>query len=404
MRVGYFVNQYPAPAHTFIRREIQALEALGVPVVRYAIRSGGAKKGDAQDEAEERKTRLIVGAGVMALLKCTLSMMVSKPGAFLRALRDAVRMGARSDRGLAMHLIYLAEATVLAEWCLRDEIDHLHAHFGTNSAAIAMFANSFSGVPYSFTVHGPEEFDKPEFLALGAKLERSAFAVCVSAFGRSQLMRWASPDQWKKIEIVHCGVDADFLGQPVTPPVVAPRLVCIGRLHSAKGQMILVKAVGRLRDAGVRCDVVVWGDGPFRKELETAIGDAGLQDAIRLAGWASSDTVREEILSARALVLPSFAEGLPVAIMEAMALSRPVISSYVAGIPELIIPGATGWLAPASDDVALAEAMQAALEASPEQLAAMGAAGRARVLERHDIMKEAAKLKQLFAASTSVKG
>ena len=217
---------------------------------------------------------------------------------------------------------------------------------------------------YSFTCHGPEEFEKAELLSLDVKLARAAFAVCISYFGRSQLMRWTPIHQWQKIAIVRCGVDPLFFNSPVLPSPVAPRLVCVGRLDAAKGQLLLIKAARRLLDAGVALEIVIVGDGPSRSHIQDAILCNGLQDTVRLIGWASGARVREEISAARALVLPSFAEGLPVVIMEAMALGRPVISTYVAGIPELIEFGKNGWLVPAGDDIALGEAMRSALEVS----------------------------------------
>jgi colanic acid/amylovoran biosynthesis glycosyltransferase len=396
MRVGYFINQYPAATHTFIRREIRALEAMGVSTFRYALRSGTHKSVDPEDEIEEKKTKFILQAGLNEILSCCLSAIFLKPRSFGEAIREAVRMGWRSKRGVSRHLTYLVEATVLANWCRQDDIEHIHAHFGTNSAAIAMLATYFSGIPYSFTLHGSEEFDRPESLSLDAKLERSAFVACISSFTRSQLMRWTSPDQWHKISIVHCGLDSFFLGGPVPPPAVAPRLVCVGRLDGSKGQMILIEAARMLHDAGVSCEIVFVGDGPFRERVEAAIARAGLHNTIRVIGWSSGARVKEEIIAARALVLPSFAEGLPVVIMEAMALGRPVISTYLGGIPELVESGQTGWLVPASDEIALSEAMRAVLEASTDELERIGAAARERIIERHDVTNEAAKLKRLF--------
>jgi glycosyltransferase involved in cell wall biosynthesis len=292
--------------------------------------------------------------------------------------------------------MYVVEAAVLASWCRRDSVEHVHAHFGTNSATIAMLASRFSRIPFSFTAHGADEFEKAQLLSLDVKVERAAFAVCVSSFGRSQLMRWSRPDQWRKIEVVHCGVDRLFLDDPMQLPPSVPRLVCVGRLDAWKGQIVLLGAARRLRDEGIPYEIVLVGDGPFRKHVEDAVRAAGLENSITITGWASGARVKKEILAARALILPSFYEGLPVVIMEAMALGRPVISTYVGGIPELVEPGKTGWLVPAGDEIALAEAMRVALQATADQLATLGAAGRLRVIERHDSVKEAAKLKRLI--------
>ncbi|MGA7539745.1 MAG: glycosyltransferase family 4 protein [Steroidobacteraceae bacterium] len=398
MRIGYFINQYPAATHTFIRREIRGMEASGAIIFRYALGDGGHnfKSVDPEDEIEAKLTRHILRTGIGEIAwRCAISML-TQPVAWGRALREAIAIGWRSDRGILRHLIYVAEAVVLASWCRRDGIEHVHAHFGTNSAAIAMFARHFSGIPYSFTAHGADEFEKAPLQSLDVKLEHAAFAVCVSSFGKSQLMRWSHPDQWRKIEVVHCGVDHLFLDSTVQRLPAAPRFVCVGRIDAWKGQLILVQAARRLREAGVACEIVLVGDGPFRSRVEEEISLAGLEGVITVLGWVSGPRVKEELLAARALVLPSFYEGLPTVIMEAMALGRPVISTYVGGIPELVENGKTGWLVPAGDEVALSQAMRPALEATVNELETMGNAGRARVAASHDSMKEARKLLTLI--------
>jgi len=395
-RIAYFTSQYPAVSHTFIRREIRALEALGVTIIRYAVRAPPEELVDPDDIIEQKKTAYIIDGRIGELLRCLILTLLRQPIAFFYVVRLAAKIGWHSDRGILLHFVYVAEATLLAHWCRRDGVKHLHVHFGTNPAAIAMFAQQLSGIPYSFTAHGPEEFEKAPLLSLVEKLRRSAFAVCVSAFGRSQLMLFSTPDQWKKIKIVHCGVDSGFFDAVASIPPPAPRLVCVGRVCAQKAQLVLIAAARHLRDAGIYCEIVFVGDGPMRPQLEEAIRHAELEGQITITGWASGERVRAEIMAARALVLPSFSENMPVVIMEAMALGRPVISTYVAGIPELVQPGVTGWLVPASDEVALAEAMREALAAPVDQLAAMGNAARARVFERHDVLKEARKLKNLF--------
>ncbi len=371
------------------------MEALGISVARFALRSG-AKLVDDQDKAEARQTRFILKAGAGELFRCCAIALLKQPLTVISIIRQAFQMGWRSDRGIMRHLAYVAEAAVLADWCRSDGIQHLHAHFGSNSAAVAMFASQLSRIPYSFTAHGPEEFEKGPLLSLNTKLQHAAFATCVSDFGRSQLMHLAEPDQWEKIAIVHCGVDSAFLTAAVQEPPSVARFVCVGRLNEEKAQLVLIAAARRLREAGARCEIVLAGDGPMRASIEAAISRAGLQGTITITGWVSGERVKTEIEAARALVLPSLSENLPVVIMEAMALSRPVISTYVAGIPELVQPGKTGWLVPAGDEVALARAMQEALVAPVAQLAAMGAAGRRHILDQHDVLKEATKLKSLM--------
>jgi colanic acid/amylovoran biosynthesis glycosyltransferase len=396
MRIAYFTNRYPAPYHTYIRREIQAMEALGVSTFRYALRSGAGSSLDQEDEIEERLTRYLLNLGIASIARCCVSTILLQPIESINAFYDTIKIGFRSDRGIIRHIVYLIEAVVLASWCRRDNIEHVHAHFGTNPAAIAMLAKRFTGIPYSFTLHGADEFEKAELLSLDVKLKNAAFAVCVCSFGRSQLMRRSHPEQWSKIKVIHCGVDHLFLDHPLRSPSDTPRFVCVGRFDTWKGQIVLIGAARRLRDAGIRCEIILVGDGPFREFIEDAIRGADLEGTVRIVGLVSGLRVKEEILAARCLVLPSFYEGLPVVIMEAMALGRPVISTYVGGIPELVESGKTGRLVPAGDEIALSEAMRGVLETSAEQLAAMGAEGRLRAIERHDSVKEAAKLKRLF--------
>jgi glycosyltransferase involved in cell wall biosynthesis len=203
-------------------------------------------------------------------------------------------------------------------------------------------------------------------------------------------------EHWPKVEVVRCGLEPAFHQLAPTPPAPAPRLVCVGRLCRQKGQLLLIEALARLHRQGVEAQLVLAGDGEMRPEIEAAIARHGLRDQVRITGWIGSDAVRREILAARALVLPSFAEGLPMVLMEALALRRPVITTAIAGIPELVRPGENGWLIPAGSVDDLAQAMADCLARTPDELLALGTAGHARVLADHSVDREAAKLAELF--------
>ncbi len=399
MRVAYLVNQYPKVSHSFIRREIRALEAQGVEIDRIALRGWDADLVDPDDRAERERTRYVLLGGKAALVSALSRTAIFHPIRFLRALRIAWRMSRRSERAFPVHLAYLAEACRMLPWLQTAGVGHLHAHFGTNSAEIAMQARVLGGPPWSFTVHGPEEFDKAPLLGLAEKIGRAAFVAAVSSFGRSQLYRLVEPDHWPKIAVVHCGVDTAFLDVPARPIADGPRLVCVGRLCEQKGQILLIEAARRLRERGLDFELVLVGDGELRDVIEEAVARFELKEYVRITGWISGAQVRDEIQAARAIVLPSFAEGLPVAIMEAMALRRPVISTYIAGIPELVVDGEHGWLVPAGDLEALVAAMCACLKASLGTLGRMGEAGRGRALARHDVGSAAARLKEMFMQS-----
>lgn len=399
MRIAYFINQYPKVSHSFIRREILALERQGVEVQRIALRGWDAELQDADDASERAKTRYVLQRGIKGLLAPAWQVLRAQPRRFFRALQLAMRVGLRADRAWPYHLVYLAEACQVLQWLQAGEARHVHAHFGTNSTEVVMLANVLGGPAYSFTVHGPEEFDKPQFLHMGEKVRRAAFVAAVSSYGRSQLFRWVAHEHWAKVKVVHCGLERSFHEvAPVGVPT-APRLVCVGRLCEQKGQLLLLEAARVLVARSIAFELVLAGDGEMRGQVEALIARHGLQQQVRITGWISSAQVREEILAARALVLPSFAEGLPVVIMEAMALRRPVLTTYVAGIPELVRPGENGWLFPAGAVDELAAAMADCLAQPAEVLQRMGEAARQRVLQRHDIDTEAARLASYFKAS-----
>lgn len=400
MQVAYLVNQYPKVSHSFIRREIQALEREGVAVCRVALRGWDAEVVDPDDLAERTRTRFVLRDGPLPLLAALLREAASSPPRFVAALRLALKLGRRGDRPLPFHLIYLAEACLIKGWLKAQGIGHLHAHFGTNSAEVAMLCQVLGGPRYSFTVHGYEEFDKPITLHLRDKLAHAAFIVAVSSFGRSQLYRWARPQDWPKVSVVRCGLDDAFLQAPPDVQGQPDRLVCVGRLCGEKGHLLLLEAVDMLRREGLVFTLVFAGDGELRPAVEARIAELRLEGQVRITGWLTSAQVREEILAARALVLPSLAENLPVVLMEAMALARPVVSTYVGGIPELVRDGDTGWLVPAGDAGATAEALRACLLASDADLKAMGVRARQKVLQQHDIRQSAVQLRRLFAQAS----
>jgi glycosyltransferase involved in cell wall biosynthesis len=396
MQVAYLINQYPKISHTFIRREILALEQLGITVKRYSIRQAEEKWIDINDLIEFERTQVILSAGLLNLGFNTVNWILRRPLRFWQTLRLTVGIGWHSERGLWRHLIYLIEACQLLRWLIESKCQHLHAHFGTNSATVAMLCRSLGGCPYSFTVHGPEEFDKAILISLKEKIQRAAFVVAISSFGRSQLMRICPFTEWAKIKVVHCGVDDVFLSKSHVPIPNDREIVCIGRLCEQKGQLLLIEATAKLVSQGIDVHLTFVGDGEMRPQMEELIRINSLETNIVITGWASSEVVQKFILAARALVLPSFAEGLPVVLMESLALGRPVISTYIAGIPELVVPGENGWLIPAGSVTDLVEAIKSTLLAPVQQLEIMGEAGRKRVAEHYNSKIYAKQLSLYF--------
>lgn len=394
MRIAYLVNCYPAPSHSFIRREIAGVEAAGLEVLRYSIRPAPDALPDPRDETERAHTTVVLAKGVGTLMAAVVAITLAHPLKTMAALRCAVRVGG------ARQLAYLAEAAWLVREWRRQGVRHVHAHFGTNPAAVVRLARALDGPPYSFTVHGPDEFDAPIALDLAGKIADAAFVAAISSYGRSQLMRWSNPRDWPKIEVVRCGVDPEYLTYEAADPPETQTLCCVARLAPQKGLHILIDAIARIASTRPDLRIVIVGDGPLRASLEQQAARLGITDRIAFAGISSGDAVRQHLLEARAFVLPSFAEGLPVVLMEALALRRPVITTWVAGIPELV-DDTVGWLCPPGDVDALVAKMKAALDAPVAQLVCMGDIGRASVASAHDAERNGAQLAALIRTSVA---
>ncbi|MEL7239328.1 MAG: colanic acid biosynthesis glycosyltransferase WcaL, partial [Planctomycetota bacterium] len=229
MKLAYLVNQYPQPSQAFIRREIAAIETAGHAVERFTLRRFDGKLADAADEAERQKTTAVLSQGKFTLLKNALVDALTR-GSFWSALGRCWRQGKQSGRGRFVHLIYLAEACTLRRLLADRGVTHVHGHFGTNAPEVALLAERLGGPSFSFTLHGPEEYDRPVQLDLAGKTAAAKFVNTVSSFGRSQLWRWASFAHWPKVKIVHCGVDDGYLQRPPEPVPESRDFVCIGRL------------------------------------------------------------------------------------------------------------------------------------------------------------------------------
>ena len=396
MRVAYLVNQYPKTSHSFIRREIAGVEASGVEVVRFSIRRVAEPLIEPADIAEAKKTCVLLDSGVRTILFELALACVLSPFTLASALRTAFSLARSSHRGYLYHIAYLAEACRLRRLTHAARVDHVHAHFGTNATAVATLCRALGGPPFSFTVHSPGSSEVPELCALTTKMSQAEFVCAVSQHGKSQLLRWSSAATWNRIHLVHCGTDQSFRGATGCSTPSSPRLVCVARMSSEKGHGILLQAAAQLASQSIEFELALVGDGPLRSTLEIQARELGIADRVHFLGWKTGAEVRAEILASRVLVLPSFVEGLPVVAMEAFALNRPVIATWVGGVPELVEANRSGWLVPAGSVDDLANACRAALEAAPTDLDAMGSHGAARVAEQHDAFGESARLAGLF--------
>ena len=382
--MAYLTTSYPSVSHSFIRREILGLEARGVSVLRLAIRRSDHVV-DPADLAENEKTLHFLNMRRVRLAGHILRGFMRVHVRLFRGLAESWKLHRASERGLLRHLAYLLEALVLVDICARAGARHVHVHFGTNAAAVALLARLMGGPSYSMTIHGPDELDAPIGLSLGRKMRCAAFTVAISSFCASQLMRWVPYSEWHKIHVVRCSVEPHWFDNESPVADEARDLVCVGRLSAQKGQMLLLDAFAEAWDKGLRARLVLVGDGELRQALEERVQVLNLSEQVLITGWADAATVRGWLERARFFVLPSFAEGLPVVIMEALASQRPVLTTNIAGIPELMESGVTGWMVPAGDSQRLSAALLAAWATPVTELRKMGLRGRERVARLHSM-------------------
>lgn len=401
MRVAYLLNTYPAPSGTFIRREIEALEEIDVAVTRFAVRRFVGQLVEPADIRDAGQTHYLLEGNLAGLFAAALRELFTNPSGLGRALPVWRTLLRNARGGFVRHVAYLMQASALRQAAARLDVGHVHAHFSNNAAAVAMLSALLGGPRFSFTAHGPDEFVDAPRLSLPMKIERAAFVVAISDYSRNLLAGLAGSDEVAaKIHIARCGID--LCQFEVAPPIQAENktLVCVGRLCPQKGQVRIPAAVAALKRRFPTIKVVLVGDGESRAEIENEIARHNVGREVVLRGWASNAEVRQAIAESRALLLPSYAEGLPIVIMETFALGRPVITTSIAGIPELV-DFECGWLVTPGDHDQLVTAIGAALAADPAQIASMGQKGRGRVERLHDLRQLARELKPLMAASVS---
>lgn len=396
MKIAYLCNIYPRITHTFIRREIYAIEKEGIAIERITIRRSPDSIQTPEDVAEQERTFGVLEGGAFGVLFCMISVFIRHPVGLLRGAWKALVFGMRSNAGILKHLAYFGEACVVHVHCRRKEITHIHVHFATNAAMVGLLVRILGGPTISFTIHGAAEWDCPEFIHMPEKIEYAEFVVAISYFTKAQAYRWTSPAHFSKIHVIRCGVDERFLSCTVSDVPEVDQLLVIGRLVSTKGHVILLEALQNLVAEGAEFRVKLIGDGPLRRFIESQIVDRGLEDYVEICGWMDNNDVHLELVNSRAMILPSFGEGLPVVIMEALALARPVICTRIAAISELVVNEENGWLVNAGNARELADAIRAVLNATSTELSKMGAAGRRAVLAKHDAVTEARKLAGLF--------
>lgn len=382
MRVAYFTNRYPAISHTFIRREIRALEAEGAAVTRIALRADPVTNlADKDDRDERERTQILFEGSRLSLVGKMLRALARRPARALGTLAWAIGFDRHARIGLGKMLGYWSEALILVD-LLRGQ-EALRVHFGTNGAIVARLTRRLGGPPFSIAYHGPDEFDAPQRWDISGTIAESAFVTAISHYCSAQLMRWSDPSVWSRIHIVRCSVDEQFFeGRPIEAQI--RRMCTVARLAPQKGLALLLDALGQILAEGgtpPRLDII--GEGPLRASLEEQSAQLGLTGHVHFLGARDGAGVRAALADAQCFILPSFAEGLPVVIMEAMAAGRPVIATAIAAVGELVANGRNGWLIDAGDRDAIVAAIRAAQAASAETVRALSEQAQADVRARH---------------------
>jgi colanic acid/amylovoran biosynthesis glycosyltransferase len=407
-RIGYLLSRYPAVSHTFFLKEVLGMRERGMTVEVASINNCDRLKKDLPpDEAvEAEQTYYVKSGGLAAVAFQILVIALSHPDVAFRGLLAALRLGEWNLKSRAFAMFYLGEALLVGRWMRTRSLSHLHVHFGGPVATVGMLAALAWKIPWSLTLHGPDEFFDQEAFYLRRKIESASFVICISDFCRSQVLRIAPDLDDSRLVVVRLGVDCLALRLPEPGFAAATnqrsplRLVCTGRMVAAKGHRILLEALARLATEGVDYSCTLIGDGPERRSLESLCKRLGIEGRVRFPGAMAHRQTLSEVAQADAFVLASFAEGLPVALMEAMALGIPCVSTMVAAIPELIEDRKNGLLVPAANPEALRIAL-GQLATDVEFRLKLGQKARATVEDRYNLATNLDVLAQTWTRKLS---
>ena len=391
-RVAYLINRYPSPSHTFIRREINALEEAGWTVHRFSHRPPESGLVEPDDIREAALTEVLLTAP-FTLAISALKRLLQHPIRSVNGMMVALTMAFRGDRRWLAHVAYFLQACRLVNVLKQLDCHHIHAHFGTNPTAVACIASRLANISYSATFHGPHEFDSALRLNLDLKIRHARFIVTISSKAKDELIA-KFPKYAHRFVHVPCGLD-DFWLQPHARVEKAETLLSIARLDPQKNLGCLLQSMQLLRHDFPNLRLLIAGDGPERQVLQRQIDSLELSTRVTLLGWQSQEALLRLLQHAKVMVLSSNDEGLPVAIMEAFAVGTTVIATNVGAVSELVQPGKTGWLVPPGDPGELATAIRSCLRASKGEIALLEENAR-RQLNRHSVSQSANLLGQVF--------
>jgi glycosyltransferase involved in cell wall biosynthesis len=395
-KIAYLVSQYPAVNHTYILREIRELRRLGweihVASIGTDTRPVSQMTGEERDELSH--TWYVKAQGVAGALRAHFQTLFTDPCSYVRGMQFALGLGGIKLNKVIRNLFYFTEALIVGQWLRKSGLSHIHIHY---SSTVGLFIAKTFPMAISMTIHGSGEFLDPIGFHLREKIEASAFVCAISRYGRDQLKKNSNPDQWNKLETLRLGIDLEKFAPSRRLSVDRPRfeLISVGRLSREKAQRNQIVAVLRLVREGRQVRLRLVGEGPDRAELEQFIVECGLSDYVKLEGALNQDQLKGLYQESDAFVLSSLAEGVPVVLMEAMAMELPCVASRITGIPELIQDGVEGLLVPPNDVGGLAAALARLID-DPDLRTRLALAGRQKVIRQYDLSKNAALLAAVF--------
>jgi glycosyltransferase involved in cell wall biosynthesis len=398
--MAYLVSRYPAVSHTFILNEVIRLRDLGIAIDVASINNPDRPTSamTQTEQSEHERTYYVKKHGIKGALMAVL-WHLTKPRQVLGALAKALRLGGADPKQTVLMLAYLIEAMMLAKWMAAHKLTHLHVHFASQAATVGLLLKHLSAHSYSFTVHGPDEFYNVDDQRLRQKLAAADFVVCIGAFARSQLMLLSHVTDWPKFSICRLGIDPGKFNPANRPHRKHAKdgfqVLCIGRLVGAKGQHVLIQACKQLVDQQRAVRLVIVGTGPDESSLKTQVTALGLDNSVKFTGALNHDQITDQYARADAFALASFAEGIPVVLMEAMASGVPVVSTRITGIPELIQDGHDGRLVSPSDASELAGAI-AELMDDPQRSAEFARHAREKVVSMFNLERNVSALADIF--------
>ncbi len=396
--IAYLVSRYPTLSMTFVLNEVLELWALGFRIETASINPPDRppEKLTAEERQEAARTYCVKCHGVQGAAAAHAKTLVLNLAGYWRGIALAFTLAGLDLPRLFLNLMYFTEALMVGQWMRRNGQKHLHVHLASQAASVGLFVRRVFHFGYSLTVHGPDEFLDTEGQYLSQKIAAADFLVCISSYTCSQLMNLSPYEQWKKFIVVRLGVDPVlFSPLPAKPDSDSLEILCVARLTPAKGQHILLDAMERLTTDGRQVRLHIVGGGPDEPSLREHAARLTKPDCVVFEGAVNQDRIRNLYALADVFCLPSFAEGLPVVLMEEMSMSIPCVSTNIMGIPELIRNQVDGFLVVPGDCAALSEAL-ARLMDDHEMRNRFAANGRTRILDGYDLAHNASALAGIF--------